>query len=354
MKLRCKPISVASILLILSLVDGLAAQQTSIGNRSSSAISGVVIDTNGTPVSAATVVALRSGQQTHTDSTGHFLLAGIRTDTATISVRHIGFRQKVQMASASSSPVTVVLILLPSQLESVVVSAQRDGVFGRVLDMNDDPVPGASIQGSGDRGIAITDFAGRFALPHLAPGGHLIDIRRLGFLPARLSLRVGHDSGRNVTIHLKQLPSELSAAQMTALSGLGPPTVQEAEFARRQVWHSYNSDLISRDELERYGNASLESVIQHVPSIVEKSLRVPANVCIFVNGIASPSATLNSFKAAEIEAIEVVGNNGDYTGTLASRWPHGAVCGDPAYRSRGGGNIGQNDATYVNVLLRGE
>lgn len=75
-------------LLLLLLSASVAGAQ---GGTTGGSITGVVVDDNGLPVRDADVLAPPADARARTDSTGHFLLAGLPADFYHVRVRHIGF-----------------------------------------------------------------------------------------------------------------------------------------------------------------------------------------------------------------------------------------------------------------------
>jgi hypothetical protein len=92
--------------------------------------------------------------------------------------------------------------------------------------------------------------------------------------------------------------------------------------------------MISREELKGLPTTGVDAALFAVPQVM-KAAFYPGkdgweSACLFVDGIPRPGATIRDFPIEEIEAIEVYGppmNRSDPTGTLASRWPRGAMCG---------------------------
>jgi hypothetical protein len=110
---------------------------------------------------------------------------------------------------------------------------------------------------------------------------------------------------------------------------------------------------------------SLADALRYAPSFLRKGFLLnDAVTCIYIDGLPQPLVTANQISAADVEAVEVYGLRSDYTGTVASRWPPGASCGDPgaprpARIVRGGSSAfanarsrrGSGHDTYVRALV---
>ena len=93
-----------------------------------------------------------------------------------------------------------------------------------------------------------------------------------------------------------------------------------------------NSALVSGAELRDMGG-SLHDALLRSKSMTVRGLRLGPTTCVFLNGIPRPGLPLDAFQIEEIEAVELYGESGDPTGTLASSWPRGAQCGMSSRRA---------------------
>lgn len=101
---------------------------------------------------------------------------------------------------------------------SVQSAAAQGAIVGRVTDATQRPVPGAEVEAT-PRGIrSRTDSTGHFRLPGLSPGDYRISLRRLGFKPASVDVRlvsidslVVHVVLEEIAQPLPEMPVEASA-----------------------------------------------------------------------------------------------------------------------------------------------
>jgi hypothetical protein len=94
-------------LLAILVLPGAAAAQ-----RHTGAVSGLVKDSAGTPIHDVEVVALRSGRSIRTDSSGHFVLAGLPGGATDLGIRRIAYEPVVVNVDVPDSDTTEIEIRL--------------------------------------------------------------------------------------------------------------------------------------------------------------------------------------------------------------------------------------------------
>jgi hypothetical protein len=94
----------------------------------------------------------------------------------------------------------------------------------------------------------------------------------------------------------------------------------------RVHWSATGSALVGRPELIARGDRNLEDAIRYSRSFLRKGMVWNRNACLFVNGIARPALALDAIDPSDVEAVEVYGLNGDWTGTLEQQWIPGKRC----------------------------
>jgi TonB family protein len=109
-------------------------------------VSGLVVDSLGTPVAGAQVAIDRTSHRTTTDASGAFRLTGVDPGLATLIVRRIGFKAAslvIPVSPAGSAQIMVTMSMTPEILAPVEVAATRevydarlDGYFNRVSKRN--------------------------------------------------------------------------------------------------------------------------------------------------------------------------------------------------------------------------
>ncbi|HSU96553.1 MAG TPA: carboxypeptidase-like regulatory domain-containing protein, partial [Gemmatimonadaceae bacterium] len=166
------------------------------------AVHGVVRDgTSGTPLSAVSVrmtwvpraslrvigfVAQLSDASTVTDSTGRYVLCGLPVDRALTAT----------MTEAGGSPTKIVI---PANADAVILrnvelsagESNTGSVSGMARARDGSGIAAAEVSLLDDPDKRVyTDSVGAFKLSDVPPGFHLLRIRRLGFVPVLVQMRI--------------------------------------------------------------------------------------------------------------------------------------------------------------------
>jgi protocatechuate 3,4-dioxygenase beta subunit len=317
--------------LALALFTSIARAQDSAGT-----IRGIVRNETGRPVEYALVALDPNGgtRQTRTDRDGRFAFLGVTPGSRTIRATFVGYRPNEQTVQVSRGVVDVDITLqgLVTTLAGVEVTARRSGLYGSVIARDSLlPVPEARIEVLGGRVSDTTGVDGSFNFPNLKPGTYIVRVRHAKFESRNISIVVPEKGAAQLDLvvergilsrdaHMEQLYRELDS---------------------RVHWQGVTAALISREDLKGDPTTGLDAAIVRAPGFMKASF-YPARegwegACLFVDGVARPGATLADFAIEEIEAIEVYGppiRRNDPTGTLASRWPPRAMCGNPSGGAR--------------------
>ncbi len=116
-----------------------------------------------------------------------------------------------------------------------LLSAQKTGVIsGTVRDEAGKPVPEADVVASADNARARTDSAGHFEIRNLEDGTYAIRVRRLGYLPARLTADISHGGQATLSVELKTRPALLDSIVVVA-DGKCPEQSYRGFMCRRKV-----------------------------------------------------------------------------------------------------------------------
>jgi len=111
------------------------------------------------------------------------------------------------------------LLFLLAGLFTTTLSAQNPGtaqVRGRVTARSETPISAAEITLLGTGRSVLTDSAGRFQLQDLAPGRHVIQVRRIGFQAQYLAAKLAAGEDKEVAIVLEPGSYELPEIKVTA------------------------------------------------------------------------------------------------------------------------------------------
>jgi len=142
--------------------------------------------------------------------------------------------------------------------------AQDPILRGRVVDSAGTPLDAAEIELVGARLKATTGADGRFQFRELRASRYWLSIRRVGFLPLRLSITVKKDVPRDLELTLERLPFELPEIIVEAEHERYDRMMREFMWRSRTTW---GGRFLTRDDLDRYGNSGTlgSIVIRHLP-----------------------------------------------------------------------------------------
>nr|MCU0619301.1 carboxypeptidase-like regulatory domain-containing protein [Gemmatimonadaceae bacterium] len=130
---------------------------------------GLVTDSTGAPIVAATVLEVRTGVVQSTDSAGRFRVRGARIGTVSLEIRAAGYEPMVfdyEQLPGDTATLTVPLVAL-DEPPPLPFARLAGSLAGRVLDPSGRPLVGATIQVLTALKEVRTDTLGRFALAGL-------------------------------------------------------------------------------------------------------------------------------------------------------------------------------------------
>jgi hypothetical protein len=250
----------------------------------------------------------------------------------------IGFqpRDTIVTATGPANEIDIRLQRLTS-LSEVAVRARPTGVYGTILERDSlKAIPGARVELLGGRVSDTTDASGGFSMGKARPGTFMLRVSHPMYDTKVLSVRVPRDTGVGIDIVLR--PGYAALANYLEMAW--------ADMAQRIHWAGVNAAVVGREELGGHGS-SLDLAIKFAPSFAKRALVIDERACIYVDGIARPSATIRDFAVEEIESIELYGARGDITNTLAKQWPPKFPCGNTSARFAPG-----NRAQFVAIWRR--
>lgn len=140
-------------------------------------------------------------------------------------------------------------------------SAPRNAtLYGRVLtDSTERPIVGAEVALADDQLIVTTDSAGRFRMPVISAGKHLVSVRRIGFKPmaAAITFAPGDTLEGDFILSKSLERLERVLIRTTALS----PKMLGFDDRRRMGFGNF----VGPDELAKMPNRALSDVMRLIP-----------------------------------------------------------------------------------------
>ena len=195
-------------------------------------------------------------------------------------------------------------------------------LVGRVVETGGRPIRGARVMLHVGGAAAESDASGTFRLTGLPAGSQAIDIRSIGFTPARRSVDL--NSGSNeVTLQLDR-----RATALPTVTVLGNARLERTGFFQRA--RQGHGKFLTEEQINRMSGAMAMDVIWRAPGLIPRYFRSQGRslrgvvmrrsgpgVCVpnlFIDGVTFPGAwdQLREFlHKAEIVAVEV------YTSTIS-------------------------------------
>lgn len=214
--------------------------------------------------------------------------------TATVSVA---------LVNASLGVATLFLPRASTATEPGTASVSSDNaatVRGVVLDSAGAPVSGARVAMATRAGAAITDSAGTFSLAGQPSGTQSLVVRRLGYLPAELTVNLTRRAPREVVVTLRRFVPTLEAVMIEArrnfaLDGVGFNARQKSGFGR----YLRPSDLARRHALV------VSDLFRHLPAPRASGLSNMACTSYWVDGQKWHADADDFVAPGEVAAIEL-------------------------------------------------
>jgi hypothetical protein len=310
-----RPLVLASFL--LASAGASAAAQSIV-----TTVRGVVRDSTGAPISGAEVIIGR--RSAATGATGTFVVDSISPGRYTLTVRMVGMtpvRELLQVPATGLAGLEYRLRTAGTILPTVVVQAERPGIFGTVVLLGNRPAPGARVQLVGAEGrVAMADSSGQFSFQELRQGSYMVWVTHPGFTERRISVLLGRNQGRDLAINLLPSTRVVSRGDIVAMDDL-----------TKRLSFGLERERMTRDDLQKRGKNN----ICDLPQLRPVTGLGDATIILILNGTTVyrdvRAYSLCAWSADEVEMVEFArGPCEDRTGTVADLL--GIFCGSGAGR----------------------
>jgi outer membrane receptor protein involved in Fe transport len=221
----------AIALLALAAPAPLAAQMGDIEGR--------VTDTDGIPVSRATVLLVGTDIRTETDAAGRFRLSRAPAGRHELRVSRLGLApvtQTVEVPAGGTAEVAIELTIPAVAQVSGVPVPQAGRIRGIIHTTGEHEHADTTIAHEAVVGAAVrlletayqtqSDERGGFVLGAVPPGTYVLEVRRLGFRPTRQTVRVAPGGDLDVALHMVPAPITMDAVVVEALVEQGQRTYE--------------------------------------------------------------------------------------------------------------------------------
>ena len=186
---------------------------------------------------------------------------------------------------------------------------------GKVTDKKGNALPGASVSVQGAAPTTTTNDAGQYVLRGLPNGTQALEIRKLLFAPARVTVDLSNRTPRTANVQLAPAPPTLATVVVEGKTEKG---LRDVGFTSRQ--HAGIGHFVTADQIAERGAIRLTDIFSQMPGIrVNYTVDPPTLVgtrdaqggCItyVFDGVATPMDDPGDFDSFmqpnEIAAVEV-------------------------------------------------
>jgi hypothetical protein len=309
---------------------------------STATLAGVVRDSTGRAVGDAEVILRDANRGTRTNENGEFTLAGVQPGTYLVWFRRLGYTSVEYnwlARTGERTEVKVKLSPIAQTLDPVIVRADEEkrakgksSILGLVVDTDGKAIDEAEVQLVGADRVAVTKENGGFLFRPLPVGTYVVRVRKLGYEPNVITLKLEDADDREVIVRMHALATSLDPVVVTERSGYGRDQRRFDDLDRRMRWHNFKSFVLGPDELRRYQGLPLDWAAKAlgVPSGTRDrgptsingrgSRRVAStddgDACILLNGKTGLYQPLSSFNIKDIELLEIWPGGTELTGTV--------------------------------------
>jgi hypothetical protein len=306
-------------------------------------MTGVVLDTTGTPIPGAEIIIPGVSKRLYSDANGVFRFDGVPRGKHTMRARKLGYAPQIREFAVGDSGGVAEFELVPMAraLPAVVSSVDRPGISGIVGDTAFDPLVASSIRVVGAGLHTETDSLGKFYLAARG-GSHMVRIGKEGYLDKLVSVTYPADSGRRITVWLQPKTADTPVREAHNLDDL-----QE-----RLAWQKPQRRLIyTHEQLEKFGSEWVYDAVASAASRFNQREPYSRDCMVMVNG--GPSiANLSHLTIDEVETVEIYGAPSVPRLPSARPGPRGATGAGMTNNDRAAIENGSRNCPTVYVWLR--
>ncbi len=134
-------------------------------------------------------------------------------------------------------------------------------IKGRVMDNEQNPLPGAIVKVDGNNYSAITDIEGYYTLSNLPEGQHVFYVSYLGFAPAELPFSVIRNSGEGPEITLQNTSKELSEIIITGVFS------DQSKALNMQKGNINVTNVVAADQIGKFPDSNIGDALKRISGI---------------------------------------------------------------------------------------
>lgn len=132
---------------------------------------------------------------------------------------------------------------------------------GRILDENNNPLPGAGIVIDDHRYAAVSDLDGYFTISNLPEGNHTVNVTYIGFAPASqtFTVKAGNIAGGNIT-----LTPAVNILGEVVVSGVFS---DQQKAINLQHTNMGNTNVVSADQISKFPDSNIGDALKRISGI---------------------------------------------------------------------------------------
>ncbi len=187
-----------------------------------------------------------------------------------------------------------------------MLAAQQGQLRGVVADSARAPIGEATVAVVEAHQATRTDDQGRFSLGKLPRGDIQLSVRRLGYEPKTVRVKIAGDGIDSTTVTLTELPEVMSAINVSAVERHRRQGIEDFYFRRARGTGTF----FTREEIQRQRASTPSDLMRNTPGI--RFVRVPSGKGIRFSQITSlrrgdcvPDLFLDGQRAAGMELDDV-------------------------------------------------
>jgi len=294
-------------------------------------ITGRVIVLGDIPVSDVEVRLEGTQRTVRTDQRGYFAFTGVGEGAQELSVRGIGYMPGRLAIRVPDRSLNVSITIVPSRamLDTVQIRERINVLSGIVVDEENKPVAGATIQViTGEKRTVTSGEDGWFTLTSVREGVVVFQTRKEGYFATNTAVRM--DEWRGVVVHMELLDPKYGATRAAEAAGTSNNALAALRDASmRMSTRGSRAVVVSAEELAPFADMSLGEAVRRTrpgASIAFELQSARGAFCVLLDGRrAVGSTTIDSWRATDVEMVELYPPGTESSGTVA-RYLRAAGC----------------------------
>ena len=158
-----------------------------------------------------------------------------------------------------------ILFLVVTILMGMTVAAENSAASygllkGRVLDMERNPLPGATVKIGDGRFATVTDVEGEFSFQNVAEGNHTLTVTYLGFIPVKMAVTVV-PTGTNIEVMMTDNANELNEVVVTGVFS------NQQRAINAQKGNLNVTNVVSADQIGKFPDSNIGDALKRISGI---------------------------------------------------------------------------------------